>query len=58
MLYDFEHVTKLLFGATFRIKEINPYDYCFNVLNVKLQHLSPFHADFKLLTRYLNNSHP
>jgi len=51
-----EHVTKLLFGATYRIKEINPYDYCFKSLNVKLQELNTDEVDFKLITRYINNS--
>lgn len=39
ILYDFEHVTKLLFGALHRIKEINPYDYCYNALFTKVNQL-------------------
>ena len=54
-IYDFEHTTKLLFGAQQRIKEINPYDYCFNALNIKLHLLEEESDDYKLLLTYINN---
>jgi len=53
-MYDLEHVTKLLYGASFRIKEINPYDYCFQHLNVKLRPLGFNDLDFNLILRYVN----
>lgn len=55
-MYDLEHVTKLLYGASFRIKEINPYDYCFQHLNVKLRPLGFNDLDFNLILRYVNQT--
>jgi hypothetical protein len=56
LLYDIEHVTKLLLGASNRLKEINPYDYCFNALNVRLNQLNTEEDDYKLMLKYMNSS--
>ncbi|CDW76924.1 nad(+) adp-ribosyltransferase-3 [Stylonychia lemnae] len=55
-LYDIEHVSKLLFAAAYRSKEINPYDYCFQYMNVKLESLDYKSDEYKLLAKYINNS--
>ena len=55
-MYDLEHVTKLLYAACFRLKELNPYDYCFQHLNVKLIPLGFNDLDFNLIMRYVNQT--
>jgi hypothetical protein len=56
VMYDFEHITKLLFGALYRIKEVNPFDYCYNALRTKLKVVEEDSDEFKLIVRYYNNS--
>ena len=49
-------MTKLLYGAAYRIKEINPYDYAYGSLGVELKRVDEEQDEFKMLTRYINNS--
>ena len=55
-MLDVESVTKLLLAAQLRLKDTNPYDYCFNALNFKLKWLDPKSIDYKLIAKYINIS--
>lgn len=39
-LFDVEHVSKLILGASLNMDKVNPYDYCYNMLNCKISPLA------------------
>jgi len=47
---------KLLIAATFKLKDINPLDYCFKALNIKLDLLDEESGEFKTLLGYAKNT--
>jgi len=46
----------MLLGAALRVKEINPYDYCFKNVKVNLKALAEEDREYMMIAKYLNNS--
>jgi len=55
-LLDFEISTKIILGALYNTFKINPLDYCFHALDVRLLRLSKTDAEYKLIRKYVNAS--
>ena len=55
-LNNIEMASKMLLGALQKASEINPIDYCYNALNVKLDPLPDHSDEFKLLKHYIYNT--
>ena len=53
---DLEVASKIILGANHRIKEIHPYDYIYESLNLKLLELEKNNIEYKLVKRYAKNS--
>ena len=52
-LSDYQFAIKLLMGAYYSQKRINPYDYIYNALNCKLQYLKPNDIESQYILRYI-----
>lgn len=57
-LLNIEQASKILLGAHFKIKEINPLDYCMNAMGVQITHLEPSSSEFNLLHNYCVRTWP
>ncbi|CAD8092465.1 unnamed protein product [Paramecium sonneborni] len=55
-LLNFEITSKILLGAHLMKQSINPLNYCFNALNVRVITLHQEHPEFKLIHQYINQS--
>jgi len=55
-LNNIEMASKMLLGALQKADEINPVDYCYNALNVKLDPMPEHSDEFKLLKHYIYNT--
>jgi len=55
-LLDFEVSTKIMLGALLRQYEVNPLDYSFNSLNVKMMRLPDDHGEYQLIKKYITAS--
>ena len=56
-LLDFEVSSKILLGALYNLKKINPMDYCFNALGVKLLPLQSDSKEYNLILPYISNGY-
>lgn len=56
-LIDFEVSAKILLSAHFNIKTINPLDYIYNGLGIRMMCLETEDPEYKIIWRYINNSH-
>ena len=56
-LIDFEVSAKILLSAHFNIKAINPLDYIYNGLGIRMMSLETEDPEYKIIWRYINNSH-
>ena len=52
-LLDYEVSTKILLGATKNIENINPMDYCYKSLNIRMYTLKDSDIEYKVLKFYL-----
>lgn len=57
-LGNIEMASKILLGALQKAPEMNPIDYCFSSLNMKVNPLGKDSDEFKLLKRYIYNTYP
>jgi len=55
-LLDISVGRKILMAASARKKEINPLEYCFEALEVKLDHLSETDEEYKAIEQYMHNT--
>ncbi|XP_067678954.1 poly [ADP-ribose] polymerase tankyrase-like isoform X2 [Haliotis asinina] len=55
-LLDYEVASKMLLGAMYREKEVNPLDYVYQSVGCKLQLLSEDAVESQYILRYINNS--
>ncbi|XP_046544640.1 poly [ADP-ribose] polymerase tankyrase-like [Haliotis rubra] len=55
-LLDYEVASKMLLGAMYREKEVNPLDYVYLSVGCKLQLLSEDVVESQYILRYINNS--
>jgi len=55
-LTDYELATKILFGAHLKEAEVNPLDYVYSVLDIRLEVIHTVTEEFKLLHNYVKNS--
>lgn len=53
-----EIATKIILGALQKIRIMHPMDYCLSAVNIKILRLDHTNAEFQLIMRYINNSHP
>ena len=56
-LKDLEIASKVILGALYRQKEINPYEYILNSLQVNLDPVDPASDEFSLILKYMNSGH-
>ena len=54
-LKEMELCAKILLGARHRIKEINPLEYCYRIMNINLQKLNK-PAENRILKQYFQNT--
>jgi len=47
---------KLIIGATFKIKQVNPLDYCYASLQIKLELLETTGGEYKAIEQYARNT--
>jgi len=60
MIYSLLYVevaTKIILGSIQNIAKMNPIDYIFNALNIKMITLTDKDAEYQLIMRYIGNSH-
>lgn len=54
-LMDYEVALKTIIGSMHRIKEINPLEYCYNSLNIKMMPLTKDSPEFKIIRQYVQS---
>jgi len=57
-LLEFEVSSKILLGALNNVYKINPLDYCFNALNIRMLRLPEENPEYQLIKEYVFASHP
>ncbi len=55
-LTNIEYASKVLLGALFKQKEMNPIDYVYNALNIQIEFLEPESPEFEVINTYINNT--
>jgi poly [ADP-ribose] polymerase len=55
-LSNIEHASKLLLGALYRQLEVNPVDYIFQALAVKVEFVSESFKEYEILHQYIKNT--
>jgi len=56
-LLDVEISLKVILGAYNRIQEMNPLDYCYSALNIKLMPLPKDHPEYQIIRQYVQNGY-
>jgi len=56
-LLDFEISSKIILGALHQTFKINPLDYCFNALNIRMIRLKDEDPEFSIIKKYIFNSY-
>lgn len=56
-LLQFEVTSKILLGAHLHKLVVNPLNYCFDALNIRLMTLPHDHPEYQLITTYIKRSH-
>jgi hypothetical protein len=51
-----EKAVKILLGAQYRLKELNPVDYVLQSMNIQIENLNHYSNEFNLLLKYIHNS--
>ncbi|XP_064602038.1 poly [ADP-ribose] polymerase tankyrase-like isoform X2 [Liolophura sinensis] len=57
-LLDYERASRILLGAQFRSKDINPLDYIYRALGCQLQLMSEREVETQYILKYIYNSCP
>jgi len=55
-LHDYELASKILYGAHFRAEEINPLDYIYKALDIRLHPIQHNSGEFRTIESYIRNS--
>lgn len=55
-LLDLELINKMLLAAQFNLYKINPMDYCFYALNVRMMLVHPDNQEYALIKKYAEQS--
>ncbi|ELR12017.1 NAD(+) ADP-ribosyltransferase, partial [Acanthamoeba castellanii str. Neff] len=55
-LAEIQTASKILLGAHYRAKELNPLDYCYSAMNIRLNDIEKETDEYKTLMTYIKNT--
>ncbi len=55
-LTSIEFASKVLLGALYKQKEINPVDYVFDALNLDIEAMDKDSNEFEVINKYISNT--